>query len=50
MEGIIIDAKGITVRQASSLHGNMGELDELVIPDPESQVLVDKVYGVNPSL
>ena len=47
-EGTLTDTAGVTQREALSVHGNRGGLDELVVPDPARQIRVDRVSGVNP--
>jgi len=47
-EGVITDMKGIKTKAATPLHGNKGGLPEVVIPDPEKQVKLERVSGVNP--
>jgi uncharacterized protein RhaS with RHS repeats len=47
-EGMLKNNTGVTSRQALSLHGNTGGLDELIIPNPESQVRLTGVFGANP--
>lgn len=47
-EGIINDASGIQVRQALSVDGKPGGLVEFVVPNPEVQITLIGVYGVNP--
>ncbi|MGQ0592133.1 MAG: hypothetical protein ACT4QB_05640, partial [Gammaproteobacteria bacterium] len=47
-EGTLTNAKGVTQRDALPLHGNNGGLDELVVPNPDKQIRVDRVSGANP--
>ena len=47
-EGTLTNTKGVTQRDALSLHGNKGGLDELVVPNPAKQIRVDRVSGANP--
>ncbi|MBN1113101.1 MAG: hypothetical protein JXA53_09345, partial [Bacteroidales bacterium] len=47
-EGIITDSTGITTRKALELDGNKGGLDEVLIPNSEKQVNLEKVSGQNP--
>ena len=47
-EGTLTNTKGVAQRDALSLHGNKGGLDELVVPDPAKQIRVDRVSGANP--
>ena len=49
IEGTITDTTGIMARSALPLDGNIGGLDELVIPNPSVQVYITRVSGVNPS-
>lgn len=46
-EGIVEDASGIRLKSADPLHGNTGGLPELVIPNPEQQILLQNVQGIN---
>lgn len=48
IEGTITDTTGITTRSALPLNGNIGGLDEVLIPNPASQVRINNVSGVNP--
>ncbi len=48
-EGRLIDPSGITVRDALRIGNNAGGLDELVVPNPVRQIILDNVSGVNPS-
>ncbi|MBL0319079.1 MAG: DUF637 domain-containing protein [Alphaproteobacteria bacterium] len=48
LEGTITDSTGITIRQALPLDGNVGGLSELLIPNAETQIKIDGVFGVNP--
>jgi hypothetical protein len=47
-QGILQDTTGVEVREALQLGTNAGGLDELLIPNPEAQVLLQGVFGVNP--
>jgi hypothetical protein len=47
-KGILQDTTGVQVREALPLGANVGGLDELIIPNPEAQVLLSEVFGVNP--
>ena len=47
-EGIIMDPTGISVRSALSLDGLTGNLIEYVIPNPEIQIQLINIAGVNP--
>jgi hypothetical protein len=46
--GIITDASGIQVRQALSVDNKPGGLPEFVVPNPQAQITLIGVYGVNP--
>jgi hypothetical protein len=48
VEGTIKDTSGITVRKALPLNGNLGGLQEYVIPDAKTTVIINRVSGVNP--
>ncbi|KDA53244.1 hypothetical protein EG19_06580 [Thermoanaerobaculum aquaticum] len=47
-EAILTDTTGVTTRRALPLHGNSGGLPEVVVPKPESQLVLVRVSGVNP--
>ena len=47
-EGILRDAGGVRATTATGIGSNLGGLDELVIPNPEAQIELTGVYGVNP--
>jgi hypothetical protein len=47
-EGILKDTQGVTERSALPLHGNFGGLPEVVVPNPESQISLQRVLGINP--
>ena len=42
------DTTGVTTRLALPLDGNVGGLDEVLIPNAALQVRVNNVSGVNP--
>ncbi|MCC7047272.1 MAG: hypothetical protein IT562_11220 [Alphaproteobacteria bacterium] len=46
--GTLRDTRGIGRRNAESLHGNRGGLDEVLIPDAESKIDLRSVEGLNP--
>jgi hypothetical protein len=46
--GELRDPAGVTRRQALPLDGNPGGAPELLFPDPERQVELKGVYGVDP--
>jgi len=48
LEGKLVDLEGIKIRRSLPLDGNKGGLPELVIPDAEKKVLLERVSGVNP--
>ena len=47
-EGVVNGASGMTSRSALPLDGNAGGLDEILVPNPETQITLTGVYGVNP--
>ncbi len=47
-EGRLIDTSGVTARKALRIGNNAGKLDELVVPNPARQIILDNVSGVNP--
>ncbi|MBF0489640.1 MAG: M48 family metalloprotease [Candidatus Omnitrophica bacterium] len=48
IEGRIVNIKGIKVKSADELHGNPGKETEYLVPNPESQIKIERVSGVNP--
>jgi len=46
--GTLRNAKGVVSRGALPLEGNAGGLPELVIPNPETQIQLQNVMGLNP--
>ncbi|MEW6113962.1 MAG: pre-toxin TG domain-containing protein, partial [Thermodesulfobacteriota bacterium] len=49
-EGVLQNTRGITLKPADPLHGNTGGLSEIVIPNPQKQIKLQNVQGVNPEL
>lgn len=47
-EGILADPSGVKATRATPIGENVGGLDEVLIPDPSSQVELTGVEGVNP--
>ncbi len=47
-EGILEDVMGVTRRAALKLGSNSGGLPELVVPNPQTQISLIRVSGVNP--
>ncbi len=47
-EGVLQDTRGITLKPADPLHGNAGGLPEVVIPNPQNQIWLQNVQGLNP--
>lgn len=47
-EGILTNTKGVKQNYAAPLHGNKGGLDELIVPNPNKQIRIKRVSGVNP--
>ena len=47
-EGFLKDTTGVIYRRALPLNGNTGGLGEYVVPDPERQIELINVSGVNP--
>jgi len=48
-EGRLLDVGGVEQRSAIPLHGNVGGLDEILIPQPQAQIEIEGVSGMNPS-
>jgi len=46
-EGTLIDTTGVAVKTADSIYGNPGGLSEVVVPDPNAQIQLERVSGVN---
>ncbi|KAF0163896.1 MAG: RHS repeat-associated core domain-containing protein [Rhodocyclaceae bacterium] len=47
-EGILENTTGIKLKSADPLHGNVGGLPEIVIPNPAQQIRMQNVQGLNP--
>ena len=47
-EGTLSDTRGVSLKSADPLHGNAGGLPEVVVPKPESQIMLENVQGLNP--
>jgi len=47
-EGVLQNTKGITLKPADPLHGNPGGLPEVVVPNPQKQIKLQNVQGLNP--
>jgi hypothetical protein len=47
-EGRLTSTEGVLSRRALPLEGQPGGLDELVVPDPRSQIELQRVLGLNP--
>jgi hypothetical protein len=47
-EGVIDDTTGVQLRSALSLDGSAGGLTEYIVPNPQQQIRLLGVYGVNP--
>jgi len=47
-EGTLKGVDGVTVRDALPLDGNIGGLDEVVVPNAQHQIELNGVYDVNP--
>ncbi|MGH7867290.1 MAG: hypothetical protein ACREP9_06565 [Candidatus Dormibacteraceae bacterium] len=47
-EGILTDPTGVKVATATTIGSNLGGLDELIVPSPETQIELRGVFGVNP--
>ena len=48
IEGRLVDLNGVKTREALPLDGNYGGLDEVVVSNPQRQIQIDRVSGVNP--
>ncbi len=48
-EGQLKNISGVSTRTAIPLHGNSGGLDEILVPDPEEQIEIERISGVNPN-
>ncbi len=46
--GIVNDVSGITVRNALALDNLPGGLPEFLVPNPQQQITIIGVYGINP--
>ena len=47
-EGTLEDTLGVKLKSADPLHGNTGGLPEVVVPNPEAQIKLQNVQGLNP--
>ena len=47
-ECVLSDFSGVKIKTADPLHGNSGGLPELVVPDPNSQIILKKITRLNP--
>ena len=50
IEGTLNSVEGVTTRSALPLDGNVGGLNEILIPNAAQQVTITRVSGVNPEL
>jgi hypothetical protein len=48
IEGVLRDPTDVVATRAAPIGANRGGLDELIIPNPRSQVDILNVYGLNP--
>jgi hypothetical protein len=48
-EGVLRDDDGVLVRPAAALDGNPGGVTEFFVPDPEKQIELQRVSGLNPN-
>jgi hypothetical protein len=46
--GLLTDEAGVTASEAIPLLGNPGGLPELFVPDPQIQIMILEVLGLNP--
>ena len=46
-EGYLKNTEGVTQRSTISLHGNVGGLDEVIVPNPKEQIELTRVSGAN---
>jgi len=47
-EGVLTSTKGVVSRKALEIGSNTGGLPELVVPNPKTQILLQRISGVNP--
>jgi hypothetical protein len=47
-EGTLNNNAGVQMRPAVPLDGNAGGLPEVIVPNPETQIDLHRVSGVNP--
>ena len=47
-EGMLTNTEGVEVTTAAPLHGNQGGMTEVIVPNPEQQIELQRVSGVNP--
>ena len=48
IEGRLVDTCGVSSRDALPLHGNVGGAPEIIVPNPQVQIIIERVSGVNP--
>jgi RHS repeat-associated protein len=46
--GLLTDPSGVLFKSADPLHGNIGGLAEIVVPNPQDQIRLLNVLGINP--
>ena len=47
-EGYLLEPNGVTTRLALPLDGNQGGIYEVIVPNPKTQIELERVSGVNP--
>lgn len=47
-EGRLNNNQGIIAKPADPLHGNAGGWPEIIVPNPEQQIILQNVQGLNP--
>ena len=47
-EGVLRDSAGVQFKWADPLDGNRGGLPEVIVPDPQTQIYLQHVQGINP--
>lgn len=48
-EGVLHDTTGVTARRALPLDGNLGGWPEILVPNPERQIDLTRIYALNPT-
>ena len=50
IEGRLVNTDGVIYRPALPCDGNAGGGDEILVPRPHTQIIIDRVSGANPAI